>query len=84
MCFEDGRYQIQWLRKYNLDIAVSRIKSLGRHFQRNRDLLRKYDDVKQNQVRQGIIERVVEGEWKRKFKALLSHHLVLPTKNTTK
>ena len=44
LCFKDGRYLIQWPWKCedpslpeNFDIAVSRIKSLGRRFQRNRE-----------------------------------------------
>ena len=84
LCFKDGRYQIQWPWKCedpnlpeNFDIAVSRIKSLGRRFQRNRDLLRRYDDVIQNQVRQGMIERVVEGMEKGNLKHYLAHHPVL-------
>ena len=39
ICFEDGRYQIQWPWKYenldipeNLDIAVGRLRSLARRF----------------------------------------------------
>ena len=58
---------------------------MGRHLQRNKDLLRRYDDVIQNQVRQGIIEKVVDKVKEGNLKHYLSHHPVLtPTKNTTK
>ena len=92
ICFRDGRYRVQWPWKCenadlpeNFDVVMSRFKSLERRLQRNKDLLRKYDDVIQNQVKQGIIESVVDVTEGGNLKHYLSHHPVLtPAKNTTK
>ena len=66
ICFENGRYYVRWPWRYdcldlpeNLDVAIGRLKSLAKRFQRDKDLLVKYDDVITNQVKQGIIEKVV-------------------------
>ena len=92
ICFKDGRYQVQWPWKCenpdlpeNFDVVMSRFKSLERRLQRNKDLMRKCDDVIQNQVKQGIIERVLDTTEGRNLKHYLSHHPVLtPAKHTTK
>ena len=92
ICFRDGRYQAQWPWKCensdlpeNFDVVMSRFKSLERRLQRNKDLLRRYDDVIQNQVKQGIIKRAVNITEGGNLKHYLSHHSVLtPAKNTTK
>jgi len=53
------------------------LKSLARRFERDSDLLRKYNEVIQSQVKQGMIEGTL--------KHYLPHHPVLtPAKNTTK
>ena len=92
ICFKDGRYQVQWPWKCknpdlpeNFDVVMSRFKSLERRLQRKKDLMRKYDDVIQNQVKQGIIETVLDTTEGRNFKHYLSHHPVLSSaKHTTK
>jgi len=64
VCFQNGRYYITWPCKCEnpdlLEAALSRLKSLARHFERDSDLLRKYNEVIQSQVKQGVIERVVD------------------------
>ena len=92
ICFKDGRYQVQWLWKCenpdlpeNFDVVMSRFKSLERCLQRNKDLMRKYDDVIQNQVKQGIIQRGLDTTEGRNLKHYLSYHPVLTSaKHTTK
>ena len=91
VCFENGRYYITWPWKCehpdlpdNFYVAFSRLKSLARCLERDKDLLIKYNEVFQSQVQQGVIERVVKnGE--NTLKHYLPHHPVLtPAKNTTK
>ncbi|XP_065891574.1 uncharacterized protein [Dysidea avara] len=92
ICFEDGRYQIQWPWKYenldipeNLDIAVGRLRSLARRFQKDRNLLEKYDEVISSQVKQGIVEKVTTDTRTSQQCHYLPHHPVItPAKSTTK
>ena len=68
----------------NFDVAVSRMKSLAKRFEKDKDLLMRYNEVMQSQRKQGVVERVVEDE-KQTLKHYLPHHPILtPTKNTTK
>ena len=91
VCFENGRYYITWPWKCehpnlpdNFDVAFSRLKSLARRLERDKDLLIKYNEVFQSQVQQGVIERVVKNS-ENTLKHYLPHHPVLtPAKNTTK
>ena len=91
ICFENGRYYVRWPWRYdcldlpeNLDVAIGRLKSLAKRFQRDKDLLVKYDDVITSQVKQGIIEKVVV-DTKVERKHYLPHHpVVTPSKSTTK
>ena len=90
ICFENGRYYVRWPWRYdcldlpeNLDVAIGRLKSLAKHFQRDKDLLVKYDDVITSQIKQGIIEKVVV-DTKVERKHYLPHHpVVIPSKSTT-
>ena len=68
----------------NLDIAIGRMKSLAKHFQRDEELLVKYDEVISSQVKQGIIKKVVmDAKVERKY--YLPHHPVVTfSKSTTK
>ena len=50
ICFQNGRYYVKWPWKYysldlpeNLDVAIGKMKSLAKHFQRDEELLVKYD-----------------------------------------
>ena len=40
------------------DAAMSRLKSLARHFEKDKDLLLKYNKGNQSQAKQGVIEKV--------------------------
>jgi len=88
VCFEDGRYDITWPRKYenpyltdNFGVAIRRMRSLVRHFEKDKKLLARYNE---GQVRQGVIERASDDN-QHTLKHYLPHHPVLmPAKNTTK
>jgi len=63
--FEDGRYYIAWPWKYenpdlpdNFGVAIKRVRSLVRCFEKDKALLAKYNEILQSQVQQGVIERV--------------------------
>ena len=90
--FEKGRYQVQWPWKYekidipdNFEVAVGRLRSLARRYQKDRSLLEKYDEVISSQVEQGIVEKVTTDTRTSKQHHYLPHHPVItPAKNTTK
>ena len=80
-----GNVRILTSLPVNLDIAIGRMRSLARRLQGNPDLLKKYDDIIQDQVEKGIIEKVTENMKESDRKHYLSHHPVItPTKRTTK
>ena len=89
--FTEGRYQITWPWKCdhpdlpdNFQVAVNRLRGLARRFDRDKDLLVKYNDVIQNQVEMGVIEKVVNSS-DDTLKHYLPHHPILtPAKDTTK
>ena len=92
VCFENSRYYIKWPWKYdsfdlpeNLDIAIGRIKSLARRFNRDKSLLMKYDEVISSQITQGIIEKVTINTETTERRHYLPHHPVMtPSKSTNK
>ena len=68
----------------SLDVAIGRIKSPAKHFQGDKDLFVKYDEVITSHVEQGIIEKVIM-DTKEEIKHYLPHHpVVTPSKSTTK
>jgi len=89
--FTEGRYQITWPWKCdhpdlseNFQVAVNRLRGLARRFDQDKDLLVKYNDVIQNQVELGVIEKVFNSS-DDTLKHYLPHHPILtPTKDTTK
>jgi len=91
-CSENSRYQIQWPWKYknidipdNLDVAISRLRSLARLFYKDRNLLEKSDEVISNQVEQGIVKKVTAVTKTNQQCHYLPHHPVItPDKNTIK
>ena len=91
ICFENGRYYVKWPWKCdsldlpeNLDVAIGRMKSLAKRFQKDEELLVKHDEVISSQVEQGIIEKVVM-DTKVERKHYLPHHpVVTPSKSTIK
>ena len=63
--FDDGRYQVTWPWKNdgfqlsdNYCVAIARMKMLVNRLHTDKDLLHKYDEVIQQQVKNNIIEEV--------------------------
>ena len=85
--YENGRYTVTWPWKdevpnltENRTLAVGRLKSL----RDNPDLVQKYHDIIQDQLRQGIFEKM-RIESNDSLKHYIPHHVVVnPTKATTK
>ena len=61
----------------NMDIAIGRMKLLARCFQGNLDLCKQYDEILQDQVKKGIIEKVSENMQESDRKHYLLHHPVI-------
>ena len=66
--YKDGRYHASWPWKYeypplpeNRELAFGRLKSLVTKMRNNRELAKQYDDVIQDQLRLGVIEKVKPG-----------------------
>ena len=88
--FENNRYYVTWPRKdrnpnlpSNFTLSLGRLKTLLKTFKRDKDRFQKYDEIIQDQLRKGIIEKVQE-----KINNLLlyiPHHCVVtPLQTTTK
>ena len=89
--YEKGRYAVKWPWKRdkpdlpeNYGAALGRLKSLLRRLKGNPDLVQKYDEIIEDQLRQGIIERLGSDNHNT-LKHYIPHHAVInPTKATTK
>jgi len=89
--FTNNHYQVQWPWKKptpelpdNFGLSVGRLKSILHRFQSDPDLLKKYDNIIQEQLKNGTIEKV-SFESSSLLKHYLPHHpVVTPSKITTK
>ena len=89
--YKDSRYHASWPWKYehpplpeNRELAFGRLKSLVTKMRNNSELIKQYDNVIQEQLRLGVIERVKPGP-SDSIKHYIPHHAVVnPTKTTTK
>ena len=89
--YENGRYTVAWPWKdekpdlhENRALALGRLKSLIRRMKDNPDLVQKYDEIIEYQLKQGVVEKV-RMESKDTIKHYIPHHAVInPTKATTK
>ena len=89
--YENGRYTVTWPWKgvnpdlpENRAFALGRLKSLVRRMKENPDLIQKYDEIIEDQLKQGVVEKV-RTESKDTIKHYIPHHAVInPTKATTK
>ena len=91
ICFQNGRYYVRWLWRYdcldlpeNLDVVIGTLKSLAKRFQRDKNLVIKYDDVITSGVKLGIIEKVVLHTKVERKHYWPHHQVVTPSKSTTK
>lgn len=91
LIFEEGRYYVTWPWKeddadlpQNRELALGRLRSCLTRMKNRPDLLRRYNDVIQDQLQKGIIEKVNEDSADGK-KHYLPHQAVInPLKTTTK
>ena len=89
--FDDARYRVTWPWKEeksclpeNRELAFGRLKSLINKMRHTPELIDKYDDIIQNQLKLGVIEKVTSTR-KDTSKHYIPHHAVInPDKASTK
>ena len=88
---DNGRYQVTWPWKRddldlpeNRGLAVGRLKSLVNRIHKQPELMQIYDAVIQNQLPEGIIERVDKECCEGKKHYIPYHVVITPQKSTTK
>ena len=87
---KDGRFQVSWPWKEqnidlpeNYELSLGRLKSMKKKLDGNPELLHRYNQVIQDQLKKGIIEKVTEENSNRKH--YIPHHAVINAeKSTTK
>jgi len=90
--FADGRYMVSWpWRESNPDLpqnyqlTVGRLKSTVMKLVKTPELFKQYDEIIQDQLKRGVIEKVTTSSPKGLIKHHIPHHPVItPSKNTTK
>uniref|UniRef100_A0A914X9D3 Peptidase aspartic putative domain-containing protein n=1 Tax=Plectus sambesii TaxID=2011161 RepID=A0A914X9D3_9BILA len=90
--FERGRFHVKWPWKTetpelpdNYWLSYNRLKSLTKRLQEDQDLLIKYDEIIQDQLRKEIVEKVGEDTKVGSIQHYLPHHpAITPLKTTTK
>ena len=88
--FENGRYNVSWPWKPdrelpdNYMLAKGRLTSLVRRLRRDPDMLKRYDDVIQDQLTKGIIEEAPPVQSSHRLHYLPHHHVISPSSTTTK
>ena len=88
--FENGRYNVSWPWKPdrelpdNYMLAKGRLTSLIRRLRRDPDMLKRYDDVIQDQLTKGIIEEAPPVQSSHRLHYLPHHHVISPSSTTTK
>ena len=93
LSFENGGYSVTWPWKKekpdlpeNHGLALGRLKSLINRMKRNPDLVEKYTEIIEEQLKRGIIEMVSpKVQSNNTIKHYIPHHAVInPSKATTK
>ena len=83
--FENGRYNVSWPWKPdrelpdNYMLAKGRLTSLIRRLRRDPDMLKRYDDVLQDQLTKGIIEEAPPVQSSHRLHYLPHHHVISPS-----
>ncbi len=88
----NNRYEVTWPWKdkdpdlpSNYKLAKHRFRSIAKKFKKRPDLLKKYDEIIQTQLKLGIIEEVTPDTPEGPLKHYIPHHPVeTPSKTTTK
>ena len=90
--FTEGRYMVTWPWKdkvpglpQNYQLAVGRLRSILQKLLKSPTLFKQYDDIIQEQLHRGIIERVTSSSQEGPIKHYIPYHPVItPSKSTTK
>ena len=89
--FNDGRYWVTWPWKKsgfdlpeNYELAAGRLKSLFHKLRKMPELLDKYEDIIQDQMKKGVVEKVDENSGDGKKHYIPHHPVITPKKTTTK
>ena len=70
----------------NFELSLGRLKSLSKRLEKNPNLLEKYNNIIQEQIAKGVIERVESSEEDNENRKhyILHHAVITPEKSTTK
>ena len=87
---EDRRYQNSWpwrAQNHNLpendELSLGRLTTQMKRFEKDRDLLQRYNEIIKDQLSKGVIEKVDEKNGNRKY--YIPHHAITtPEKSTSK
>ncbi|XP_052771144.1 uncharacterized protein LOC128210829 [Mya arenaria] len=86
---ENGRYQVTWPWKddisdlpENYGLAIGRLKSLANKIHKQPELMKRYNEVIQDQLKQDVIERVDRNK-SDGVKHYIPHHVVIKSQNET-
>ena len=90
--FMEGRYMVTWPWKdktpdlpQNYQLALGRLRSMTQKLSKSPALLKQYNNIIQEQLSRGIIEKVTRNSEEGPIKHYIPHHpVVTPSKNTTK
>ena len=89
--YENGRYKFSWpwkedgsLLPENHGLALGRFKSLINRLKSNSMLEQQYGDIKEDQLQQGIIQKVPNQRNQFRKHYIPYHSVISPTKTTTK
>ena len=88
----DNRYQVAWpwrdenqILPDNYELSIGRLNSLVKRLKQDPELMSKYNDIIQDQLKKGMIEVVTKDTEKGNKHHYIPHHAVLkPDSNTTK
>ena len=90
--FINGRYMVAWPWKEenpdlpeNYQLAYGRLRSIVQKLKKDPKLLKQYEEIIQEQLRRGIIEKVTDHCEEGTLKHYIAHHpIITSSKNTTK
>ena len=90
--FSNNRYMVSWPWKekppdlpQNYQLALGRFRSILQKLRKSPVLLEQYNEIIQEQLNRGVIEKVTDGSEVGPTKHYIPHHPVItPTKSTTK
>jgi len=91
LMFENGRYSVKWPWKSrneelpeNRELAHGLLKSTLTRLRGNPNMFKKYNEVIEEQLSKGVIEKVERDERDRSIQYIPHHAVITPLKSTTK